>query len=69
MRYALGVEYDGSNFKGWQRLTPYGQEGGPRTLQVTLEDALSGVASQALEFWTSLCYIEQDFPERSLHIV
>ena len=49
MRYALGVEYDGSNFKGWQRLTPYGQEGGPRTLQVTLEDALSGVASHPVE--------------------
>lgn len=49
MRYVLGVEYDGSNFKGWQRLTPYGQQGGPRTLQVALEDALSGVASHPVE--------------------
>jgi tRNA pseudouridine38-40 synthase len=37
-RFALGVEYDGSSFLGWQRQ----REG--RTIQATLEDALSQVA-------------------------
>jgi tRNA pseudouridine38-40 synthase len=49
MRYALGVEYDGSDFHGWQRLTPHGESGGPATLQATLEEALSGVAAHPVE--------------------
>ncbi len=40
MRYALGVEYDGSPFQGWQQL---GESGGP-SVQATLQDALSSVA-------------------------
>ena len=48
MRYALGVEYDGSDFRGWQRLSPHGQPGEP-TLQATLEDALSSVAAHPVE--------------------
>jgi tRNA pseudouridine38-40 synthase len=40
MRYALGVEYDGSDFKGWQQL---GERGCP-TVQAALQDALSSVA-------------------------
>jgi hypothetical protein len=47
----------------------YLQQIGDLTLLLIQTPELSGVASQALEFWTSLCYIEQDFPERSLHIV
>ncbi|WMJ69960.1 tRNA pseudouridine(38-40) synthase TruA [Stenotrophomonas sp. 24(2023)] len=39
MRYALGVEYDGSDFKGWQNLG----EAGP-SVQASLEQALSSVA-------------------------
>ncbi|PNS08010.1 tRNA pseudouridine(38-40) synthase TruA [Solilutibacter silvestris] len=38
-RYALGVEYDGSAFHGWQRV-----EAGVRNVQETLETALSSVA-------------------------
>ena len=49
MRYALGVEYDGSDFHGWQRLTAHGQDGGPPTLQAALEAALSGVADHPVE--------------------
>lgn len=49
MRYALGVEYDGSDFHGWQRLTAHGETGGPATLQATLEEALSGVAAHPVE--------------------
>lgn len=49
MRYALGVEYDGSDFHGWQRLTAHGEDGGPPTLQAALEAALSGVADHAVE--------------------
>jgi len=49
MRYALGVEYDGSDFHGWQRLTAHGEDGGPPTLQATLEAALSTVAAQPIE--------------------
>lgn len=49
MRYALGVEYDGSDFHGWQRLTPHGVSGGPPTLQATLEGALSTLAASPVE--------------------
>lgn len=55
-RYALGVEYDGSGFSGWQRLnkpgdTPAGARP-PRsepTVQAALEDALSFVAGRPIE--------------------
>ncbi len=40
MRYALGVEYDGSEFKGWQQL---GETGCP-SVQAALQAALSSVA-------------------------
>jgi tRNA pseudouridine38-40 synthase len=40
MRYALGVEYDGSEFKGWQQLG----ERGCASVQATLQEALSWVA-------------------------
>jgi tRNA pseudouridine38-40 synthase len=43
MRYALGVEYDGSGLFGWQRLGQPGTEAVP-TVQQLLEDALSTVA-------------------------
>lgn len=46
VRYALGVEYDGSEFCGWQRLTKLGEEGKRHepTVQVALEKALSYIA-------------------------
>jgi tRNA pseudouridine38-40 synthase len=43
MRYALGIEYDGSDFLGWQRL------GSGPTVQAAVEAALSFVADQAVE--------------------
>jgi tRNA pseudouridine38-40 synthase len=43
MRYALGIEYDGSRFLGWQRLSH-----GP-TVQAALEAALSAVADRPVE--------------------
>jgi tRNA pseudouridine38-40 synthase len=43
MRLALGIEYDGTGFSGWQRLTQPG-EAGLATVQSALEDALSTVA-------------------------
>ena len=43
MRYALGIEYDGGGFLGWQRLTPAGVDS-TQTLQAALETALSKVA-------------------------
>lgn len=49
MRYALGVEYDGSEFHGWQRLTAHGEAGGPPTLQAALEAALASVADHPVE--------------------
>ncbi|HTM69428.1 MAG TPA: tRNA pseudouridine(38-40) synthase TruA, partial [Luteimonas sp.] len=46
MRYALGLEYDGTGFSGWQRLDrPDAATPRPEpTLQAALEDALSSVA-------------------------
>lgn len=43
MRYALGIEYDGSNFLGWQRLS----EG--LTVQAAVENALSFVAHHSVQ--------------------
>lgn len=45
MRYAMGVEYDGSGFLGWQQL---GERGGP-SVQATLQAALSSVAAAPVQ--------------------
>ena len=47
MRLAIGVEYDGTGFNGWQRLSQPG-EPGPATIQSALEEALSRVADAAV---------------------
>lgn len=51
MRLALGVEYDGGGFLGWQRLGPLDQTSGPRakTVQAVLERALRSVADAPIE--------------------
>jgi len=41
MRYALGIEYDGSGFKGWQQLG----ETGVTSVQASVQAALSAVAN------------------------
>jgi tRNA pseudouridine38-40 synthase len=43
MRFALGVEYDGSDFSGWE------SQPRQRTVQSTLESALSSVADGAIK--------------------
>ncbi|QQP96859.1 tRNA pseudouridine(38-40) synthase TruA [Lysobacter enzymogenes] len=50
-RYALGVEYDGSEFSGWQRLVRPGEPDlrGEATVQTTLEQALSFVAGTGID--------------------
>jgi tRNA pseudouridine38-40 synthase len=48
MRYALGVEYDGSGLFGWQRLGKPGVEAVP-TAQQLLEQALSSVANAQVD--------------------
>lgn len=48
MRYALGVEYDGTDFSGWQRLGKAGA-GGRATVQAALESALACVAAAPVE--------------------
>ena len=48
MRFALGVEYDGSDFFGWQRLSKPGQTGAA-TVQQALEAALSSVADVQID--------------------
>ncbi len=45
MRIALGIEYDGSGFSGWQRLSPPGATEPDGSLQWVLEAALSRVAA------------------------
>src|SRR5690606_28770093 len=51
MRLALGVEYDGGGFSGWQRLDKPGEP--PRrneaTVQAVLEEALSFVAGERVD--------------------
>ncbi|MDQ1363230.1 MAG: tRNA pseudouridine38-40 synthase, partial [Pseudomonadota bacterium] len=44
MRIALGIEYDGSHFSGWQM-----QRHGTRTVQEELERALSVVADENIQ--------------------
>ena len=46
-RYAVGVEYDGSRFHGWQ------SQSGVRTVQDCIEKALSAVASEAIRVVTA----------------
>jgi tRNA pseudouridine38-40 synthase len=50
-RYALGVEYDGSEYSGWQRLVRPGEPDlrGEATVQTTLEQALSFVAGAPID--------------------
>ena len=48
MRYALGVEYDGTGLSGWQRLGKPGTEA-PPTVQQMLEEALSSVADAPVD--------------------
>ncbi|MBW8079283.1 MAG: tRNA pseudouridine(38-40) synthase TruA [Gallionella sp.] len=43
MRIALGIEYDGSSYCGWQS-----QAGGLATVQDTLQAALSGIADETI---------------------
>jgi tRNA pseudouridine38-40 synthase len=51
MRFALGIEYDGSGFSGWQRLSRPGEPDrrGEPTVQAAIETALSFVAGHAVE--------------------
>jgi len=44
MKFALGIEYNGSNFSGWQM-----QKHGTRTVQECVEKALSSVANQPVQ--------------------
>lgn len=50
-RFALGVEYDGGGFSGWQRLNKAGEpeRRGEPTVQAAVEQALSFVAGAAVE--------------------
>jgi tRNA pseudouridine38-40 synthase len=49
MRLALGVEYDGSGFSGWQRLSASGLQAPDGSLQTALETALSKVADARID--------------------
>ena len=49
MRFALGVEYDGGRFSGWQRLSTAGTQVADGSLQTALEIALSKVAAAPID--------------------
>lgn len=49
MRYALGVEYDGGDFQGWQRLEKPGAPVHTPSVQSTLEAALAAVANTSID--------------------
>jgi len=49
MRLALGVEYDGGRFSGWQRLSTAGTQVADGSLQTALEMALSKVAAARID--------------------
>ena len=49
MRLALGVEYDGGGFSGWQRLSAAGSLEPDGSLQTALEIALSRVADARID--------------------
>ena len=49
MRLALGVEYDGTGSRGWQRLSPPGAHAPDGSLQTALETALSRVADARID--------------------
>ncbi|MEO5629022.1 MAG: tRNA pseudouridine(38-40) synthase TruA [Thermomonas sp.] len=49
MRHALGVEYDGSGFSGWQRLSVAGSHVPDGSMQTALEIALSKVANTRID--------------------
>ena len=49
MRLALGVEYDGGGFSGWQRLSASGLREPDGSLQTALESALSSVADARID--------------------
>ncbi len=44
MKFALGIEYDGCQFSGWQM-----QKHGTRTVQESIEKALSAIANQPIQ--------------------
>lgn len=50
-RYALGIEYDGGEFSGWQRLSRPGESDlrGEPTVQGAVEEALSFVAGRRID--------------------
>ena len=50
-RYALGIEYDGGEFSGWQRLSRPGEPDlrGEPTVQGAVEEALSFVAGRQID--------------------
>lgn len=52
MRLALGIEYDGSGFSGWQRLSVAGSQARDGSLQTALEIAISKVANAPI---TTVC--------------
>lgn len=44
-RYCLTIEYDGTEYAGWQRQ----EEGGPPTIQAALESAIHGFSGQMVQ--------------------
>ncbi len=47
-RYKLTIEYEGTDFAGWQR-----QDGGPRTVQLAVEEAIKGFSGQEVTLYVA----------------